>query len=697
MRYLKISVVKFLFLGIAMLMLGNNLLAQATLTLPSVTGQKGTVKILPITVDFTGKHVSSFQFRLYYDPSKIEIDTAFAAGLTVGNNPTVNYVPSANGELRVAWASATELNSAGTLLNLRIKLLAPTGPGGAQISFVNPSTSLNTLFVFDNVGPIAVTVTPGSGVITIPSKQIIVSNVADKRIGDEFLIPVKTSELITADGIVTYSFNGTFNKDVINITGIETAGTKSASGSIQSNISNAAGTVAVAFANSTVVTAAEGDVLVYLKATAVGNGANTLHLVSFKFNDGAIVPVTFDGTVSVVGIPTFSISGKVTYDNSLATPLKDVTMSLKKADNSVVTTMTDADGAYSFTGLVAGTYQVTAAKSGPVNSGINAADALLASRNYNDPVNVKLDTVQTLAADVDNSGVVANGDALAIVKRYVGLIQHFTKSDWTFFGTKYNVEVTTANVVADFQGLVTGDVNKSFVPGTLLKSSALDLRTAGTMNVEKKSAFSVPVSVAEAMELGAISMKIAYPANLVKFDGITVADQKILVNEKDGVITLAYADLTNGKNPVAFKAGQILAKVNFTVLDNAKDGEKVSLSLSEGEFVSVKGDVFKAAVSAPEVTVAQPKEFSVSPNYPNPFNPTTTIAYTLPTSGNVKIDVYNINGQLVSTLVNGMQETGAYKAVWNATNMSSGVYFYRVTFNGVNNSFTQTKSMVLMK
>lgn len=84
-------------------------------------------------------------------------------------------------------------------------------------------------------------------------------------------------------------------------------------------------------------------------------------------------------------------------------------------------------------------------------------------------------------------------------------------------------------------------------------------------------------------------------------------------------------------------------------------------------------------------------EFKVT-NYPNPFNPSTTIAYSIPTDGNVDLKIYNIKGQLVKTLVRGEQQAGVYEVVWNGDDKNSkqaasGIYFYRLS----------TKDDIIMK
>ncbi len=80
-------------------------------------------------------------------------------------------------------------------------------------------------------------------------------------------------------------------------------------------------------------------------------------------------------------------------------------------------------------------------------------------------------------------------------------------------------------------------------------------------------------------------------------------------------------------------------------------------------------------------------------NYPNPFNPTTTIQYEIPFSHNVKLKVFNIRGQLIRTLVDEQKAPGRYSIEFDASDLSSGVYLYRL----VAGDFTQTKKMVLLK
>ncbi len=89
-----------------------------------------------------------------------------------------------------------------------------------------------------------------------------------------------------------------------------------------------------------------------------------------------------------------------------------------------------------------------------------------------------------------------------------------------------------------------------------------------------------------------------------------------------------------------------------------------------------------------------PVEYNLSQNFPNPFNPQTTINYQLAKEGFVKINIYDITGKLQETLLNRQTTAGSYNVTWNASRFSTGIYFYTLEVNGVN---VDTKKMILVK
>lgn len=88
-----------------------------------------------------------------------------------------------------------------------------------------------------------------------------------------------------------------------------------------------------------------------------------------------------------------------------------------------------------------------------------------------------------------------------------------------------------------------------------------------------------------------------------------------------------------------------------------------------------------------------PEMFSLSQNFPNPLNPSTTIRYALPQSAKVKLVIYDLLGREISTLVDAEQEAGWKEIVWNASNVSSGIYFYKLQAG----NFAETKKMIVLK
>jgi len=88
-----------------------------------------------------------------------------------------------------------------------------------------------------------------------------------------------------------------------------------------------------------------------------------------------------------------------------------------------------------------------------------------------------------------------------------------------------------------------------------------------------------------------------------------------------------------------------------------------------------------------------PKEFSLFQNYPNPFNPFTNIKFALPSEAFVKLIIYDVTGREIEILVNGFTKSGYHEVNWDAKNVASGIYFYRIEAG----TFTDEKKMVLIK
>jgi len=123
-------------------------------------------------------------------------------------------------------------------------------------------------------------------------------------------------------------------------------------------------------------------------------------------------------------------------------------------------------------------------------------------------------------------------------------------------------------------------------------------------------------------------------------------------------------------------------------------GDRGYILAHQGSNIYKLNVLYSIITSVSENTISSiPKSFDLSQNYPNPFNPSTKINYDLPKSGNVVLKVYNQLGKEVSTLVNSYKNAGSYELNFDGSNLSSGIYFYKLEADGL----TATKKMLLIK
>lgn len=136
------------------------------------------------------------------------------------------------------------------------------------------------------------------------------------------------------------------------------------------------------------------------------------------------------------------------------------------------------------------------------------------------------------------------------------------------------------------------------------------------------------------------------------------------------------------------------ANLNISLIPKL-DGDfqlNASLNAREVKIYKITGaELYKIAQE--NKTENYPTEYSLKPNYPNPFNPSTKIEYSLPVTAHVSLKIYDILGKEVATIVDEIKEPGSYSAVFNAQNLSTGIYIYQMKAGG----FVSTKQMLLMK
>jgi hypothetical protein len=167
--------------------------------------------------------------------------------------------------------------------------------------------------------------------------------------------------------------------------------------------------------------------------------------------------------------------------------------------------------------------------------------------------------------------------------------------------------------------------------------------------------------------------------------------------DDDGNNTLRYtATLSNG-NPLPAWLSFDTVRCIFSGLPDTAALYTIKVTATDTAGASASC-TFRITVTNPPTGIGEekdqlPKGFVLNQNYPNPFNPTTVINYRLPSRSYVTLKVYNVLGEEVSILVNGIKEAGSYEAKFDAGRLASGVYFYRLTAG----SFMFTKKLILFK
>jgi hypothetical protein len=129
-------------------------------------------------------------------------------------------------------------------------------------------------------------------------------------------------------------------------------------------------------------------------------------------------------------------------------------------------------------------------------------------------------------------------------------------------------------------------------------------------------------------------------------------------------------------------------------------GIDVAILRASGSSTVHAGSTFKiddltfSGTTSVESSIGQtPQSYALHQNYPNPFNPTTVINFDLPVSGTISLKVFDLLGREVATLVDGRMEAGFHQVTFDASRLTSGVYFYRIQAG----SFSETKRLVLLK
>ncbi len=193
------------------------------------------------------------------------------------------------------------------------------------------------------------------------------------------------------------------------------------------------------------------------------------------------------------------------------------------------------------------------------------------------------------------------------------------------------------------------------------------------------------------------------------YDPLIISADSVIFNDSSSAISdwKKEFNLTDGKISIALAGTDFvlidinIANLTFMISEVAISGDSSALRfenlyVNEGTPTASGQDgmIKVLVVGITELLdTSIPQSPSLEQNFPNPFNPVTTIEFSVPRSGDVSLIIYNANGREIKRMVDGEMSAGKFTAVWNATELASGIYFYRLQTG----EFVRTRKMVLLK
>jgi len=291
-----------------------------------------------------------------------------------------------------------------------------------------------------------------------------------------------------------------------------------------------------------------------------------------------------------------------------------------------------------------------------------------------------------LLGDANLDDVVSVGDCVAVIAHLLDWIELGIRS---FDAADYNRDGDVR--IADLQEIVNHILGRS-------GSAPPPLASAGSVELIREELYpgfqgEAPLWLSLNTEAAAVQFTVKYDSSEIEFYGITagdmVSDLELQFNDTGNEINVVICDFDLSE----FGPGDgVLVNLDIEIIGDRTDPAS-AINVIDFEIVNVDAHTLNV-----EVLGELPSQFTLYQNYPNPFNATTLISFEMPFSSFVKINVYNVLGQVVNELYSGYLEAGPHQVMWNGTGLdgetvTSGIYFYRLQADGVN----RTKKMLLVK
>ena len=310
--------------------------------------------------------------------------------------------------------------------------------------------------------------------------------------------------------------------------------------------------------------------------------------------------------------------------------------------------------------------------------------------------------VVSALGDVSMDGRVGAYDAGLILLHLVGL-ESFNNDQIAIGNVTYDNSLSAldAVIILDY---VVGLVEELPFDGSSMSADGSFVISGGSINPGE--IFQMPIMLTDGSDIRSFELEFGYDPESLNYQSVVwntdvMPDLQILDNQDEGIVRVSAAGMGY------LSPGELtLGWIEFQVDDFFNDYQTsviISRSRANERIEEVDGSIAvytnSMLAGSNDEDGSIPSEFALSQNYPNPFNPLTTISYQLTEDLNVTIEIYDITGAKIRTLIaSEMHQAGYCKVIWNATNdvgqpVSAGMYIYTIQAG----EFRSTKKMLLLK
>jgi hypothetical protein len=392
-----------------------------------------------------------------------------------------------------------------------------------------------------------------------------------------------------------------------------------------------------------------------------------------------LVANEISGTLAIyqVGMGYNVLNGRLNYANAQATVMAGDTLRLVNTGGQVIASaITGTDGRFSLENFAAGIYQIRG-NSNRTWGGVNATDALEARRIYQ---GLLLPTpIVSLAADVNSTALVNNTDALMIIRRANAAINSFPAGNWQYSGG--SLDFSSGRLLnASVLGLASGDVNASYfgTPGGRLSIPRL-VATQEPIAVQKgRTAYTLPVRAAVAMDMGALSLDMPWPVGLELLSVKSkLGEEALLHHMSEGRLRMGWTS-TEG---FEVRPGDVLFEMEVSVEGEKEiDFASITLGLMSEIADPMAQPLYDATLMMPRLT-ANTQAVTDLQAWPNPANDVLNLHLTLQAGiQSWSVELVDALGRVVASELSTLPESTLQTRL-SLEGLASGSYQVRVRLN----------------